>query len=50
MPKSLFAAFRLSDTFSQRYYGEVAANFPAVLEAVSNCLRDAVNTKREAIL
>jgi hypothetical protein len=49
VPKPLFTTFPSSDTVSQRFYAEVAANFPAVLEAVSNCLRSAVNTNRHAI-
>ena len=48
MSKPLFAAFPSCDTFSQHFSGEVAANFPAVLEAVSNCLRRAVDTNRHA--
>jgi hypothetical protein len=49
MPKPLFTTFPSSDTVSQHFYGEVAANFPAVLEAVSNCLRRAVNTNGHTI-
>jgi hypothetical protein len=49
MPKPLFATFPLSDTFSQHFYGEVAAKFLAALETVSDCLRYAVNTNRHAI-
>jgi hypothetical protein len=49
MPKSLFATFPSSDTFSQDVYGEAAAKFLAVLETVSDCLRRAVNTNRNAI-
>jgi hypothetical protein len=44
MSKSLFTTLPPSDTFSQHFYGEVAADFPAVLEAVNNSLRCAVNT------
>jgi hypothetical protein len=44
MSQSLFTAFPPSDTFSQHFGGEVAADFPAAFEAVSNTLRCAVNT------
>jgi hypothetical protein len=49
MSKPLFTTFPSSDTFSQQIYGEFAANFPAVLEAVSNRLRRAVDTNRHSI-
>ena len=49
MPKPLFTTFPSSDTFLQHSYGEVPTNFPAVLEAVSNCLGGAVDTNRHAI-
>jgi len=49
MPQSLFAVFTSIDTFSQHLYSEVAAKFPAVLEAVSDCLRRAVNSNRNAV-
>jgi hypothetical protein len=49
MPKPLFTTFPSSDIVSQHIYGKVSADFPAVLEAVSNCLRGAVNTNRHAI-
>jgi hypothetical protein len=49
MPKSLFATFPSSDTFSQHFSGEIAAKFPAVLEAVSDCLCQAVDTNWNAI-
>jgi len=49
MSKPLFTAHPPSDTFSQHFYGEVAADFPAVLEAVNNSLRCAVNTNRNSI-
>jgi len=39
----------MSDTLLQYFYGEIPTNFPAVLEAVSNCLRRAVNTHRHSI-
>src|SRR6266478_5581866 len=48
MPESLFATFTSIDTFSQHLYSEVAANFPAVLEAVSDRLCRAVDTNRNA--
>src|SRR5258708_913034 len=49
MSKPLFTALPPSDTFSQHFYGEVAADFPAVLEVVNNSLRRAVNTNRNSI-
>jgi len=49
MSKPLFAAIPSRDTFSQHFRSEVVANIPAVLEAVSNCLRRAVDTNRHAI-
>jgi hypothetical protein len=49
MPKSLFATFPSSDTFSQHFSGEIAAKFPAVLDAVSDCLCQAVDTNWNAI-
>jgi hypothetical protein len=49
MPESLFATFTSIDTFSQHLYSEIAAKFPAVLEAVSDCLCRAVNSNRNAI-
>jgi hypothetical protein len=38
-----------SDTFSQHFSGQVAAKFPTILEAVSDCLCHAVDTNRNAI-
>src|SRR6266403_342045 len=49
MPKSLFATFSSSDTFSQHIYGEFATHLPTVLEAVSNSLRLAVDTNSHSI-
>ena len=49
MPESLFATFTSIDTFSQHLYSEVATKFLAVLEAVSDCLRRAVDSNRNAI-
>src|SRR5258708_37811518 len=49
MSKPLFTAHPPSGTFSQHFYGQVAADFPAVLEAVNNSLRCAVNTNRNSI-
>jgi len=49
MPKSLFATFPSSDTFSQHFSGEIAAKFFAVFEAVSDCLCHAVDTDWNAI-
>ncbi len=49
MPKSLFATFPSSDTFSQHFSGEIAVKFLAVLETVSDCLCHAVDTNWNAI-
>src|ERR1700722_19385874 len=50
MPESsLFATFTSIDTFSPHLYSEVATKFLAVLEAVSDCLRRAVDSNRNAI-
>ena len=49
MPESLFATFTSIDTFSQHLYSQVAAKFPAVLEAVSDGLCRAINSNRNAI-
>jgi hypothetical protein len=44
MPKSLFATFTSSDTFSQHLYSEVAAKFLAVLCRAVNSNGNAVNS------
>src|SRR6266403_2705840 len=49
MPKSLFATFSSSDTFSQHIYGEFATHLPTVLEAVTTSLRLAVDTNSHSI-
>ena len=47
--ESLFATFLLSDTFPQNACGELAANLPSVLEAVSDGLRRAVDANGHSI-
>jgi len=47
VPKPLFAAFSLSDTLSQYFCGEAAADLPPIFEAVRDRLCRAVDSNRD---